>query len=240
MYHHELGTIMPNARVEMQAQLPIARGSGCACVGLIARRLFVSKAPSLRVSAGCTQLSHFYLWRWPSLRNSFVSASLQRRQSLGRIRAQTRFRSRATALSTSSRTVASLAGRSVHASPSSANPSMNGQAVRPRVRSELTRTDLDVETPGDRPTHHFYWHSFASRNQPESDPVQLWLNGGPGCSSFTGMLMELGPCAVTRASNDTPVELEYNEYSWSKNATLIFLDQPVGVGYSCAYERRSC
>ena len=68
---------------------------------------------------------------------------------------------------------------------------------------------------------------FESRNDPENDPVVLWLNGGPGCSSLTGLFMELGPSSIDK--NLKPV---YNEYAWNSNASVIFLDQPVNVGYS--------
>lgn len=74
---------------------------------------------------------------------------------------------------------------------------------------------------------HFFSYQFDSRDDPENDPVVLWLNGGPGCSSFTGLLMELGPCRVV--SNDTTV---FNPDAWNNHANLVFLDQPVGVGYS--------
>lgn len=74
--------------------------------------------------------------------------------------------------------------------------------------------------------HLFYWF-FESRNDPKNDPVVLWLNGGPGCSSLTGLFMELGPSSI-----DENIEVKFNPKSWNANASVIFLDQPVNVGYS--------
>ncbi|EXJ59677.1 hypothetical protein A1O7_03823 [Cladophialophora yegresii CBS 114405] len=74
--------------------------------------------------------------------------------------------------------------------------------------------------------HLFYWF-FESRNDPKNDPVVLWLNGGPGCSSLTGLFLELGPSRINEK-----LQLVPNPYSWNDNASVIFLDQPVNVGYS--------
>lgn len=82
---------------------------------------------------------------------------------------------------------------------------------------------LDVE---DEDKHFFYWF-FESRNDPKNDPVILWLNGGPGCSSLTGLFFELGPSSIGEE-----VKPIYNPHSWNSNASVIFLDQPVNVGYS--------
>lgn len=73
------------------------------------------------------------------------------------------------------------------------------------------------------------WKSgfFESRNDPKNDPVILWLNGGPGCSSLTGLFLELGPSSI-----DKKLRVINNEFSWNQNASVIFLDQPVNVGYS--------
>lgn len=82
---------------------------------------------------------------------------------------------------------------------------------------------LDVE---EEDKHFFFWF-YESRNDPANDPVILWLNGGPGCSSATGLFMELGPSAI----NDKQ-KVVYNPHSWNSNASVIFLDQPVNVGFS--------
>ncbi|KAG5364639.1 Carboxypeptidase Y [Yarrowia sp. E02] len=75
--------------------------------------------------------------------------------------------------------------------------------------------------------HFFYW-TVESRNDPATDPVILWLQGGPGCSSMTGLLYENGPSFIDNATL-TPV---HNPYSWNNNATVIYLDQPVDSGFS--------
>ena len=55
----------------------------------------------------------------------------------------------------------------------------------------------------------------------------IWLNGGPGCSSMDGALMEIGPYRVREGG-----KLEYNNGSWDEFANLLFVDQPVGTGFS--------
>ena len=77
--------------------------------------------------------------------------------------------------------------------------------------------------------HLFFWF-FEARHNPAEAPLVLWLNGGPGCSSTTGLLFELGPCMIgTDGKNVT-----HNPHSWTESANVIFLDQPVNVGYSYA------
>lgn len=77
-------------------------------------------------------------------------------------------------------------------------------------------------------THRlFYWY-FDSRNDPENDPIILWMNGGPGGSSLLGLFNEMGPCWLD-AKTDIP---EPNKWAWNNNASLLFLDQPAGVGFS--------
>eukprot|EP00756_Hemistasia_phaeocysticola_P022623 Hpha_TRINITY_DN15845_c1_g3::TRINITY_DN15845_c1_g3_i1::g.188504::m.188504/K13289/CTSA, CPY; cathepsin A (carboxypeptidase C) len=75
--------------------------------------------------------------------------------------------------------------------------------------------------------NYFYW-AFESRNDPANDPVVLWMTGGPGCSSEVALFGENGPCKVNADGSATTT----NPYSWNSNATLIYIDQPTGTGFS--------
>ncbi|KAJ9169841.1 hypothetical protein P3X46_017990 [Hevea brasiliensis] len=78
-----------------------------------------------------------------------------------------------------------------------------------------------------------FYYFVESEGNPLKDPVVLWLNGGPGCSSFDGFVYEHGPFNFEAAnqSDDLP-KLHLNPYSWSKVSNIIYLDSPAGVGLS--------
>lgn len=75
----------------------------------------------------------------------------------------------------------------------------------------------------------FYW-LFESQSNPESDPLIVWLNGGPGSSSLIGLFMENGPYRLVNENGTT--RIEDNPYSWNKVANYLIIDQPAGVGLS--------
>jgi len=73
----------------------------------------------------------------------------------------------------------------------------------------------------------FYWFTESQRS-PSTDPVVLWLTGGPGCSSLIAFLSENGPFRPNIDGNS----LFYNPYSWNNIANVIWLESPAGVGFS--------
>ncbi|KAF8753519.1 serine carboxypeptidase [Rhizoctonia solani] len=73
---------------------------------------------------------------------------------------------------------------------------------------------------------HLFFYFFESRNDPDSDPVLMWINGGPGCSSSLGLFMELGPCSIRGPLQSGSNGTDWNPYSWNNKANLFFLDQP--------------
>ncbi|KAI9688577.1 MAG: Cell death protease [Bathelium mastoideum] len=72
----------------------------------------------------------------------------------------------------------------------------------------------------------FFWH-FQNRHIGDRERTVIWLNGGPGCSSEDGALMEVGPYRVNGDGS-----LGYNNGSWDEFANLLFVDNPVGTGFS--------
>ncbi|KAE8152818.1 Alpha/Beta hydrolase protein [Aspergillus avenaceus] len=79
----------------------------------------------------------------------------------------------------------------------------------------------------DFPVSLFFWY-FKSQSDPETSPLSIWLQGGPGGSSMFGAFTENGPCAV----NDDSQSTHRNEYTWTKYANMLYIDQPVQTGFS--------
>ena len=72
----------------------------------------------------------------------------------------------------------------------------------------------------------FYW-LMPSRRSESEDPLVIWLTGGPGCASELATFYENGP---TWIKDD--MSFEHNEYSWNEHANVLYVDNPIGVGYS--------
>lgn len=88
---------------------------------------------------------------------------------------------------------------------------------------------VTLDSGGERRMH--YW-LVESESDPQSDPLVLWVQGGPGCSSLLGFFTEMGPFGVRENESKDGVHLVRNEYAWNKIANVLFWESPIGVGYS--------
>lgn len=88
-------------------------------------------------------------------------------------------------------------------------------------------------TIGESPGKNLFYYFVVSERNPLKDPVVLWLNGGPGCSSMDGFVYEHGPFNFEEGKPKGSLpKLHLNPYSWSKVSNIIYLDSPAGVGLS--------
>ncbi|KAK2370896.1 serine carboxypeptidase [Trifolium repens] len=82
--------------------------------------------------------------------------------------------------------------------------------------------------PHSKAARMFYFF-FESRNN-KDDPVVIWLTGGPGCSSELALFYENGPFQFSKDNKN--LSLVWNEYGWDMASNIIFVDQPIGTGFS--------
>ncbi|RIB12226.1 carboxypeptidase S1, CPD-S1 [Gigaspora rosea] len=73
----------------------------------------------------------------------------------------------------------------------------------------------------------FFWF-FESRKNPQNSPLTIWISGGPGYSSMFALFQEVGPCKVEGDTNKSGL----SENSWNEVTNLLFIDQPIGTGFS--------
>jgi len=82
----------------------------------------------------------------------------------------------------------------------------------------------------------FYWMLEKEGGSEEGKtPVLLWLNGGPGASSITGLMAEnIGPYQLSGTT------FKFNEHAWTNKYNVLIIDNPVGSGYSVTDDIPEC
>ncbi|KAH9655566.1 hypothetical protein KPL70_022363 [Citrus sinensis] len=86
---------------------------------------------------------------------------------------------------------------------------------------------------GENDNVQLFYYFIESERSPEDDPLVLWLSGGPGCSGFWALAYQLGPLSFDyENSRENSPKLLLNPYSWTKVASIIFIDAPAGTGFS--------
>lgn len=88
--------------------------------------------------------------------------------------------------------------------------------------------------PRRSPKRHLHYVFLESQNSPGVDPLVIWFNGGPGCSSMDGLLYEHGPYLI----NSDGKSFTKNEKAWNKVANILYIESPIGVGFSYSDDER--
>ncbi|PFH50137.1 hypothetical protein AMATHDRAFT_41047 [Amanita thiersii Skay4041] len=88
----------------------------------------------------------------------------------------------------------------------------------PRARTNPQSTDLFA---------HLFFVLVKNRRTADRERIVFWFNGGPGCSSFDGLMMEVGPWRM-----DGKGGFQVKEGGWEEYTTMVFVDQPAGTGFS--------
>lgn len=91
---------------------------------------------------------------------------------------------------------------------------------------------VDVSPPSEPSTRSIFYWFVESQGDASADPLLLWTNGGPGCSGMAGFLTEMGPFELDAATG-SPLLLP-REFAWNRLSSMVFIEQPAGVGFSTA------
>ena len=83
-----------------------------------------------------------------------------------------------------------------------------------------------IPLAGTTKTIHYVF--LESQGDSAKDPLVIWFNGGPGCSSMLGFAQEHGPYNL----KDGDKTFTKSDYSWNREANMLYIEQPAGVGYS--------
>jgi len=78
----------------------------------------------------------------------------------------------------------------------------------------------------------FYWFFPNTTANPNGEaPIVVFLGGGPGAASISSIFSENGPFRIV-TNPDGGSSINYAEDSWISHYNVLWLDNPVGAGYS--------
>merc|ERR1719464_1520061 len=77
---------------------------------------------------------------------------------------------------------------------------------------------------------------FEAQNDSENAPVLIWFNGGPGCSSMLGFMQENGPFKMDSGTGEVHASAEGS----NREANVLYIEQPAGVGFSYCSGKKDC
>jgi len=91
-----------------------------------------------------------------------------------------------------------------------------------------------ITTDAAKDNNMFLWY-FPAQNGNPNAPLLIWLQGGPGASSLFGLFVENGPLELTE-----DLQVYARNTTWNANYSMIFIDNPVGAGYSYTGTNQYC
>ncbi|KAF3921048.1 hypothetical protein AA313_de0202726 [Arthrobotrys entomopaga] len=107
---------------------------------------------------------------------------------------------------------------------------VNGTAI-PDVHFDIGESYaglLPISTDKSESRKLYFWFFPSTGGKDTQEDLVIWLNGGPGCSSLEGLLQENGPF-TWQYGTYLPVR---NQYTWVNLTNMLYVDQPVGTGFS--------
>ena len=109
-----------------------------------------------------------------------------------------------------------------------------GLATQPGFASYAGYLPTSDNKPADpaKNDQMFFW-LVESQTSPATDPLVIWLSGGPGCSSIAAMFEENGPFKLQHG--DTVLT---TDHGWNQRANVLYVDQPLQTGLSYTADGR--